>query len=267
MKAKPKTARSRIIWFFLKNLPGFLFILLLLGIALFLGQNIRAKKIIQEKELKAASAGEIPAVNVVTLNLIPTKLQDKINLPGIVEPWTRLQLKAKVGGSIEEVFVQEGEQVKKGQRIARIETKDYQIALDSAKAAYSLAQANYSRNKALRSKGISTQANLDQQQAQLRKTKAAMQEAELNLSRCQITAPMSGIISRLDAEVGMLLNTNQPDPIAEILKIDRVKAVVAIPESDVTAVRKLKEVALTFQALDNKTIIAPIHFLAPPHQA
>lgn len=263
MKAKPKTARGRIVWFFLKNLPGFLFVLFLIGVSMFLMHDIEEKKAMQEEELKAATAGETPPINVVTLNLRPTRLRDRINLPGLVEPWTQLELMAKVGGSIEEVSVQEGDYVKKGQQIAKIETRDYRIDLDSARAAYALAQAEYTRNKILRKKGIATQADLDQLQAQLRTAKAALEEAELRFSRCVITAPMNGIISKLDAEVGMYLNQMMPEPIAEIIEIDRVKAVIAIPESDITAVRKLKKVAVTFQALGNETIMAPVHFLAP----
>ncbi len=238
-----------------------MFILVLCIIALFLGQNIGGKKARLAEELKAATSNEIPAINVVTLQLTPTILQDRINLPGVIEPWIRLELMAKVGGAVEELFVREGDHVQQGQPIARLESRDYQIALDSAKASYGLAQANYSRNKTLHKRGVSSQANLDEQQASLRMTKAAMQDAELRLSRCQIVAPMSGVISRLDAKVGLLLS--RADPIGEILKIDKVKAVVGIPESDITAVKKLKEVEVTLQALDNVKIMAPIHFLAP----
>ncbi len=134
----PKTLHDKTVWFILKNLPGLLFILLLLGVSMFLWWNIVAKKTIQEVELQTATSGETPAINVVTLELRPTVLRDKINLPGLVEPWTKLELMAKVGGSIDEIYVREGDYVKKSQRIARIETKDYQIALDSAKAAYAL---------------------------------------------------------------------------------------------------------------------------------
>jgi membrane fusion protein (multidrug efflux system) len=266
---EPKTARGKIVWFFLSNLPGFLFILLLLGVALFLGEQIKEKKILLEEELKAASAGGVPAVNVVTLQLKPTMLRDKINLPGVVQPWTRLEVKAQVAGKIEEILVQEGDQVKKGQLIARIESKDYQIALDSAKATYNLAQANLARNETLRSKGISTQANLEEQQNQLRQAKAALEQAELQLSRCQITAPLAGVISRRDAEVGVLLNSLMPASVVEIIALDRVKAVIAIPESDVAAIRKLSKVEVELQALGNEKIMGSVHFLAsaPESQA
>jgi membrane fusion protein (multidrug efflux system) len=188
---EPRTLRGKIVWFFLHNLPGFLFILLLLGIAALTNEKIKEKRALLEKELKNATAVETPPINVVTLQLKPTVMRDKINLPGKVEAWTQLQLMAKVSGSIEEIFVREGERVKKGQLIARIESKDYQITLDAAKAAYELAQINLARNESLRSKGIATQANLDEQQNQLRQAKAHLEEAELRLSRCQITAPMA----------------------------------------------------------------------------
>jgi membrane fusion protein (multidrug efflux system) len=52
------------------------------------------------------------------------------------------------------------------------------------------------------------------------------------------------------------------DPIAEILKINRLKAVIGIPESDVNAVRKLDTVTIIIQALGNKKFTAKKHFLS-----
>ncbi|MCI5166548.1 MAG: efflux RND transporter periplasmic adaptor subunit [Candidatus Electrothrix sp. GM3_4] len=259
----PKTLRGKIVWFVLKNLPGLFFILILLGAALMIGQRVTEQRKAHEEELKNATAVENPPTNVVTLELRPTVLRDKISLPGLIEPWTKLELMSKIGGSIEELFVKEGDHVKQGQLIARIENEDYRIALDSAKAAYTLAKADYDRNKTLRKKGISTQANLDEQHSKMRQTKAAQKKAALALSRCRITAPISGIISQLNGEVGMVVNQMMPQPIAEILQIDRVKAVVAIPEADVNAVRQLKQVALQIRSLDNALFQAQVHFLAP----
>lgn len=104
------------------------------------------------------------------------------------------------------------------------------------------------------------QAELDKYQAQMQTANAAMEDAELRLSRCVIRAPMNGIIRRLDAKVGLLLSIG--DPIAEILQIDRVKAVVGIPETDVAAVRRIDEVTLTIQALNNREVTGRKFFLA-----
>lgn len=259
---EPKTLRGKLVWLLLSSLPGLLVILLMAGIVLLIGQKIEVKKKQIAAELQAAAKIEAPAFNVVTLQLQPSVLRDKINLPGVVEAWESLQLMPKIGGSIEEVLVKEGDQVRKGQLIARLESKDYQIALDSAQAAHALAKANLARNESLRSKGIATQATLDDQQSQVRQTKAALEDAELKLSRCQITAPMAGVINRLDAKPGLLVNPLAPVAVAEILALDQVKAVVSVPESDVAAVRKLGKAEVEIQALGNEKFIAPVYFLA-----
>ncbi len=255
--------RAKIVRFLLYNLPGLLFILLLAFVAMRVNEQVKAKKAVLEEELRNATAAEVPPVNVVTLELRPAPLRDKISLPGVIEAWRSLQLMAKVAGSVEEIFVKEGDQVRQGQLVARLETKEYQIAADSARAAHELARANLARSESLRSKGISTQASLEEQQNQVRQAKAALEDAELKLSRCQITAPIAGVISRLDAEVGMLVHSFSPAPLAEILELERVKAAVSIPESDVAAVRRLKAVQIEVQALGGEKFTAPVHFLAP----
>ncbi|MCI5149719.1 MAG: efflux RND transporter periplasmic adaptor subunit, partial [Candidatus Electrothrix sp. MAN1_4] len=78
----------------------------------------------------------------------------------------------------------------------------------------------------------------------------------------RITAPIAGVISRIDAEVGMVVNQMMPEPIAEILQIDRVKAVVGVPEADVNAVRQLKQVGVKIRSLEDAHFQAQVHFLA-----
>lgn len=260
---QPKTLRGKIVWFILKSLPGIFFVMILLVAALLLQQRVNEQKEARKEELKNSTAVEAPPTNVITLELRPTVLRDKITLPGMIEPWAELDLMSKIGGTIEDIEVKEGDHVHKGQLIARAESNDYRIALDSAKAAYALAKADYSRNKTLRSKGISTQANLDEQQSTLIQAKAAVENAELALSRCRITAPIAGLISELNAEIGMVVNQMMPEPVAKIIQIDRVKAVVAVPEADVSAVRQLKQVGVQIRSLNNVRFQAKVHFLAP----
>lgn len=213
-----------------------------------------------EKEKSAAKAEKSIAVNTVLYEVRPAVIQDVINLPGLIKPWTRLELMAKIHGAVNEVVVQEGSKVKKGDLLARIEADDYRIALDAARASYSLASAQYERGRVmLRSKTI-PQAELDRLEAQMQTAKAAVEDAELKLSRCAILSPMDGIIRRLDAKVGLLLNIG--DPIAEIIEIDRVKATVGIPETDVAAVRRINEVSLIIQALGDRKVTGRTYFMA-----
>ncbi|MFT5697580.1 MAG: membrane fusion protein (multidrug efflux system) [Desulforhopalus sp.] len=256
----PQTRRGKVVYFIWNNLPRFVLVLMIALIFVLKGSIDEQNKMIaskKESEIKT----EKPPINAVTLTLSPTTITDRINLPGAIEPWTRLQLMAKIGGTIEEVLVTEGDHVKKGDIIARIEDLDYKIASDRAKATFNLAQNDFERDKTIYKKGVIPTATLDINRTKMQTSKADYDNATLMLSRTVVTSPMDGVIRRLDAKVGLQLSVG--DPIAEILEIDRVKAVIGIPESDVTAVRKLDTVSVTIQALGDKKIQAAKHFLSP----
>jgi len=72
---------------------------------------------------------------------------------------------------------------------------------------------------------------------------------------------MSGVITRLDAKKGLLLSVG--DPIGQVVRMDRVKAVVGIPESDMPKVSPLTHVELTIKALDDLKVTGVKYFLSP----
>lgn len=256
----PQTLRARVVYFFWNNMPRF-FLLLMMALIVVLVFAIKKESASIAASKAAAISVEKPPVNTVTMQLTPTAISDRINLPGSIEPWTDLQLLAKIGGSITAVLAQEGQRVQEGDVLARIEEADYRIALDRAKAAYNLAKADFDRDRAIYAKGMIPTAELETRSTTLQTAKADLEHAQLQYSRCTITAPMSGIIKTMDAKVGLQLAVG--DPIARILEIDRLKGVIGIPESDVNAVRPLQTVELAIQALGDEKIIGKHHFLSP----
>lgn len=237
-----------------------LFLLLTVAVIISLFSVISERKTQLAEAQAKALANERSPTNVVLMEVRPDTIRDRINLPGVIEPWTDLELLAQISGEVIEVPMEEGDKVAKGQVIARIDPADYRIALDAAMASYRMANANLKRMEKLFKKHMISQSDFENNETQVQTTKAEMEKAELNLSRCTITAPMSGVIRRLDAKKGLLLSV--ADPIARILEIDRVKAVVGIPESDVSTVRNIDSVELTVQALDNLKIKGQKHVLA-----
>ncbi len=256
----PVTTRGKVVHFIWRNLPRFVLLLMIALIFVFSGVIKRNKELIAA-EKAAAITLERPPINTVLFQLEPTPIRDRLNLPGSIEPWTQLELMAKVAGTITEVLVREGDKVKEGDVLARIEANDYTIALKRAKAAHKLAKAEFERDKAVYAKGVIPTAELDTKETTMQTAMADVENAELMLARCTITAPMDGVIRRLDAKIGLLLSVG--DPIGEMLHIDRVKAVVGIPESDISAIRKLNEVDLTLKALDGLVVTGKKHFLSP----
>ena len=256
----PAATKNKLLFRFWKYLPA-LFLVLLLVLIAGLSLLVKERKATLEEEKKAAHVSQKKLVNAVLLEVRPRPMADTINLPGTIEPWTRLELMAKVSGAIVEIKVREGDSVRAGQVLARIEPDEYRIALDAARAAHTLAQSDYERSRAMHTTKVVPVAKLDAAAAQLRSTRAEMERAELQLARCAITAPMDAVIKRLDAKVGLYLNVG--DPLAELLAIDRVKAVIGIPESDIDAVRRVDTVTMRIQALGNREVVGQRLFVAP----
>ena len=85
----PDTTRGKIVYFIWNNLPRLVLLAMIVLIFILLGA-IRDKSALIAANKAAEVSQEKPPVNAVTLTLAPTTITDRINLPGYVEPWTRL---------------------------------------------------------------------------------------------------------------------------------------------------------------------------------
>ena len=255
----PRSTRAKFVFFVWNNLPRLL-LLAIIALIIVLAMVIRNKSALIAADKAAGLKQERPPVNVVTLLLQPTVIRDRINLPGSIEAWTTLSLLSKLNGTVVEVVAREGQVVKKGDVLARIDDDDYRIAVQRAQAAYDLARSEFERDRAIYAKGVIPTAEYDANRTRMETAKADLDNAELQLSRCIITAPMHGVVRKIDAKVGLQLAVG--DLMAEILEIDRLKAVVGIPESEVAAVRGLTAIDISLQALRDRTVAGTVHFLS-----
>lgn len=257
---KPQTSKLRNL---LKRLWGLLpamFLIMLIVVIVMLFGRIKSESEILEAKKKAELRQKQQDVNVVTLVLVPAPIRDRINLPGIVEPWVKLEVLAEVSGKVNKKAVDEGDSVQKGDVIATLDSRDYRNAYNSSKASYEAARASLGRLSKLHREQLSSRSQLDGARAQMENYKSAMDTATLNVERCTIRAPISGLINRVYIEKGQYLNTS--DNVAEILQMDRVKVRVGIPESDVDAVRKIEDFDVQIDALGGKIFRAKKHFLS-----
>ncbi len=209
---------------------------------------------------KKAAVREVPEVNVVTLAVKPAPIRDRISLPGTTEPWVRLTVVAEVRGKVVSKKVTEGQKVEKGQVLAVLDQRDYANAHRSARATYEMATATLERLRKLREGQLSTRSQLDEAVAAVENARAAMETAALDLERATIRAPQAGEINALPIEEGHYLNVG--DTVAEILRMDRLKVRVGIPESDVDAVRKVSAFDVTIDALGGRVFQAKKRFLS-----
>lgn len=240
-------------------LPYLLLICLVVS-ALYFGVRINREQERLLAEKQAMGAMERPPANVIVQSLVPMPIQDRLNLPGLVEAWQDLELLAEARGMVLETQVGDGDRVVQGQVIVRLDDRDYQNSLNAITASYDLAVSSRDRLAGLRRQNLVPQADFDRVEAEVKSLLAQKEIAALQLSRCLIRAPISGVVNKVLAKKGRLLASG--DPVARIIDLSRVKITVGIPESDVTAVRSLDSFTVTIDALDGRKFTANKHFLA-----
>ncbi len=165
---------------------------------------------------------------------------------GLVSP-AEVSIGTKVAGRLATLELdngtrlEEGVRVKKGDRIATIEQRDYKAQYDAALAGIASAEATmkdakreFERASALFSEGTATAQERDQAEASYERAEAALalaraqaESAKINLDECTIYAPMDGVVSKRAVEPGTLLVSGSP--IATITQIDPLRFRIAVP--------------------------------------
>jgi len=233
---------------------------LILGLIVILGGRIIEEQDRRAEAKKTAMKKEVPAVRIITLTLKPERLEDKISLPAEVEAFEDLWVKAEVKGQVLDIPAKEGQSVKKGQLLVRLDDRDYRSRLARIEANFRLAKQDYGRMATLVQKNIAAESKLDEIEARLEELKAQRSEAQLSLDRTRITAPISGQLNEIKAKKGDLLDVNQQ--VAQILQFKKVKVTVGVPESDVAAVFDLNEAGVIIEALGNRKVKGKKIFLS-----
>lgn len=136
----------------------------------------------------------------------PTTLE----VPGAVAPWQEAIVAAQISGyQITEVLVNVGDQVKKGQVLARINQALLRSDEALALANYEQAEANHKRAIALKTNGFISDQNILQLETQVKTTKAQLDAKRLQIRYTDVIAPDDGAISARNATVGSVASTGQ----------------------------------------------------------
>jgi RND family efflux transporter MFP subunit len=153
--------------------------------------------------------------------------------PGRVDAGEKLLVSFRIPGRIVELPVRKGETIGKGQLIARLDPRDYEIAVEEAKATYQRAEADFQRYNRLYETDAVPLADLDQRRSERDVAKARLEEAENNLGYTELRAPFAGMIGNRYVENHMDVQAQEEivdlnDTTTVEVKINAAENVVAV---------------------------------------
>ena len=193
-----------------------------------------------------------PAVPVsiapVAQEMVPLRLQ----AIGNVEAYATVSLKARVDGQIVETGFKEGQQVKKGQMLFKIDPRPYEAALRQAEAnalrdaaARDQARSQERRYQELLEKNfVSKEAyaqirtNAATAEATAGASQAALDNAKLNIEYCTVLAPIEGYAGKIQIQIGNLVRANDVNALVVINQVQPIYVNFAVPEQRLAEVRE-----------------------------
>ena len=196
-----------------------------------------------DKAAQAAAAAAMPQqYPVFAVSAQATTLNS--DYPATIQGIENVDIRPKVDGFIEKIFVDEGAVVKEGQLLFTINAPQYEqqvrtaaAAISSAEADVNAAQLQVNKTKPLVDKDIiskyeleSAQLTLQSRRAALAQAKAALVNAKVNLGYTKITSPVNGVVGTLPFKAGSLVSGTSAQPLTTISNTSKVYAYFSLNE-------------------------------------
>ena len=208
---------------------------------------------------RAAFGGPVP---VGTATVAKGDMPVTLSGLGTVTPLATVTVKTQINGYLMAVGFQEGQQVKKGDFLAQIDPRPYQVALEQAQAQLAKDQASLKDaeldlkryNTLVAQNSIATQtrdtqiATVGQDRAQIMLDQAQIDAQKLNLTYTHIISPVTGRVGLRQVDAGNYVQTSDANGIVVVTQLQPISVIFTLPEDNLPQVLRQLHVGATLQA-------------------
>ncbi|MEZ4793160.1 MAG: efflux RND transporter periplasmic adaptor subunit [Gelidibacter sp.] len=165
---------------------------------------------------------EIPQRTVTGYTSYPTSIEGIVNS----------EVRAKISGYITDVLVDEGQKVRKGQVLFKLETQSLNQDADAAKANVNAAQVEVDKLKPLVEKNIISNVQLETAKAKLQQAKSGYNSIVANIDYGSIKSPVDGYVGSIPLRKGSLVSPSSTEPLTTVSDISKVYAYFSMNEKE-----------------------------------
>ena len=178
-----------------------------------------------------------------------------------IEAFAEADVIAKVGGEVRELFVEEGDEVSKGQVLARLDGERLRLELNESQAKLRKLQRDYERNIDLQSKGLISDGDFEKIKYEMEALEAAFNLASLELDYTQIRAPIDGVVAERFAKLGNTIS--EGEALFKVTSLDPLVAYLHVPEREYRHIEPGQPVGIDIDALSGEPIAAAVSRVSP----
>lgn len=170
--------------------------------------------------------------------------------PAVIEEAEMVNLAFRVAGPIQKIYVKEGDYVKKGQLIATMDPRDYEIQKTAIEAQVVQLQSEYHRIKELNDRKSVADNDYEKMKAGKEMAEAKLKNANDQLNDTKLFAPFSGYITKVMFDEGELVNHGTP--IVKLIDVSQLKAEIDVPSTVFLKRKQITNIYATHDDLPNQ---------------
>ncbi len=178
----------------------------------------------EQPRAEKATSVKIQSVNAMDLN-------EYFTLPGSLEAWEDLTLAAEIAGPVDWVGPEEGARIQAGEKILTIDSVSQKANLESAQVDADIKKATMDRYQQLVEENLVSRQEYDNSVNAYETARQNLELARIAMQKSIVRAPVDGVLDRRLVERGEYIKVG--DPVALLVQVDRLKAMVDVPEKDV----------------------------------
>lgn len=167
----------------------------------------------------------------------------------------------RLGGTIVELFVEEGDRVKAGQPLARIDADRYQLTLAQAEANLQRLEQDFRRSQEMHSRSLISAEAYERAKFEYEAQRAQFQLAKLELAHTTIVSPIDGVVSQRLVKVGNTVNTAEAAFV--VTGMDTLLATLHVPERELSRLAAGQSAFLSVDALAGRRFEGHIQRISP----
>ncbi len=211
-----------------------------------------------EKELAEESGSNI--VRVVTEPVKLTRFRHYVDVAGTVKADKNIIVSPETGGNIISIKVKEGENVKKGQILGKLNTEMLERTMKEVQINYNLAVTTYNRRKNLWDQNIGSEMEYLQAKSKKEALEQKLESLKAQMDMALIKSPINGVVDDIMQKVGEMAGPQVP--FARIVNIDKLYLIADVSEMYLTKINQGDEVEIDFPVI-NKKVNKKVYRVSP----
>ncbi|TVP59331.1 MAG: efflux RND transporter periplasmic adaptor subunit [Halomonadaceae bacterium] len=184
---------------------------------------------------------------VAAMEVTTRDLSRQLNLSGRVEPRSMINLASRTAGAVDEVMVEEGDSVSRGDLLVRLDMAEAQAELRRAEAEQHQAQLDFNRVKSLRERNVTTETELQNAQSALQVAESVTLLWRTRVDYGEIRAPSDGVVTERYVEPGEAVQAQQV--LFELAAMNHLVMRVGVTERDVVHLARGQTMPIRLDAL------------------